>query len=182
MDTLLEVIAMWIEGEGSSGCRDRSKKLRDVEILRNTISYQYGKEAVVCIDELLEQGLRLRYSSTGRVREGIVNGRTAFTVRVNDFAIIPYEPLARCLHRVFPYPRWRIVVVDEMVPDVVRGRTVFCKHVIDVDPEIKPFDEVLIVSENDVLIGVGRTYLGAEHILTATYGPAATLRVRILNA
>ncbi len=59
---------------------------------------------------------------------------------------------------------------------IARGRNVFAKHVVDVDPKIRAGSEVVIVDEDDVLLGVGKARLNSLEMKTAKYGEAVRPR------
>ncbi len=100
-------------------------------------------------------------------------------IRASDFRLIPHIPLAILLHKVIPFPKHRIVVINEIVPDIMGSHTIFSKHVIQGDENIKPFDEVLIVDEEDNLIGVGRAIISYEAMITSLRGPAVQVREKV---
>ena len=52
----------------------------------------------------------------------------------------------------------------------------FAKHVVKVDPEILPEDEVIVVSEEDELLAVGKAKLSAEYMLAFQRGIAVKTR------
>jgi predicted RNA-binding protein (TIGR00451 family) len=89
--------------------------------------------------------------------------------------------MAKLLHRVIPYPKHRIVVINEVVEDILKGHTVFSRHVLEGDENIKPYDEVLIVNEDNKLIGVGKALISYDAIITALRGPAVQIREKVKN-
>lgn len=108
----------------------------------------------------------------------LVGNEIAFTLRASDYVVIPHPPLARLLHRYAPFPRYRIVVVEEMARDVLEGYTVFARHVIQCDEDVRRGDEVLIVDEHDNLLACARALLDCEAMITCTRGAAASIRFR----
>ncbi|MEO3992695.1 MAG: PUA domain-containing protein [Desulfurococcaceae archaeon TW002] len=61
--------------------------------------------------------------------------------------------LTEKLHKLIPPPKLRLVVVNEMVPDILKARSsVFSKHVLSVDKELRAGDEALVVNEDDELL------------------------------
>jgi 7-cyano-7-deazaguanine tRNA-ribosyltransferase len=53
---------------------------------------------------------------------------------------------------------------------------VFCKHVEDVDPELRPAEEVLVVDRRDRLLAVGRSLFNAEEMLSFKIGVGVKVR------
>ena len=62
---------------------------------------------------------------------------------------------ARRLHAAWKAPRMRVVVNEDAVPFVSVGKSAFAKFVTDMDPELRPGDECLVVGPGDELLGVG---------------------------
>ena len=73
-------------------------------------------------------------------------------------------------------PKRRVVVQNDVSEFIADGRNVFAKHVVRVDPEILPEDEVVVVSEEDKLLAVGRAQLSAEYMLAFQKGTAVKVR------
>lgn len=159
----------------------KATRLQDLEFLIELVDFFYGRNAHLIFRDLDLNNLRLCYSkATGRLRVIAYNNRVFAFIRASDFRLIPRIDMAILLHRVISYPRHRIVIVNEIAEDILeRGHTVFSRHVLEGDENIKPFDEVLIVDENDKLIGVGRALISYEAIITALRGPAVQIREKV---
>ncbi len=56
------------------------------------------------------------------------------------------------------------------------GRNVFAKFVVDADPNIRPYDEVLVVNGNDELLATGQTLLNGEELKIFQQGLAVKVR------
>ncbi len=160
-------------------CREANKA--DIKVLRDLILYQYGAESIKIFNYLDISRMKMCYSaSTGRLRGVVYDDKILATIRASDFTLIPHLPLGILLHRVFPYPKWRIVIVNEIVEDLLNeGYTVFSRHIIDGDPRIRPYDEIIIVDEDDELIAVGRALVDYETMITSTYGSAVQIREKV---
>ena len=59
---------------------------------------------------------------------------------------------------------------------VEKGGNVFAKHVVDVDPELRPEEEVLVVGRRDRLLAVGRSFFNAEEMKSFKIGVAVKVR------
>lgn len=129
-------------------------------------------------EALLSGGkMKLEYSSsTGRVRHVYVNGKRILTIRPSDGMITLSLEGAKRLLRIFPPPKLRVIVSDEAAPFVSKGLSVFAKHVIMADPEIRPGAEVIIVDRHDNLLAVGRAALSGEEMLMFNNGVAVKVR------
>jgi 7-cyano-7-deazaguanine tRNA-ribosyltransferase len=83
---------------------------------------------------------------------------------------------AKILHNHFKYPKLRVIVEKDAVPFVKDGKSVFAKFVKDCDPELRPYDECLIVNEKDNLLAVGRCLLNKIEMYSFNYGMAVKIR------
>jgi len=68
------------------------------------------------------------------------------------------------------------VVGGDAVPFVKDGKSVFAKFVVDCDPELRPFDECLVVDEKDDLLAVGKCLMNRIEMLSFNYGVAVKTR------
>jgi len=80
------------------------------------------------------------------------------------------------LHRFFKYPLLRVAIMDDAVPFVKEGKSVFPQFVKDCDPTLRPFDECLIVDDQDQLIAIGRILLNRTEMLAFRHGVAVKTR------
>ena len=72
------------------------------------------------------------------------------------------------------------MVKEDAVPFIKEGKSAFAKFVVDCDPNLRPFDECLIVDEKDNLLAVGRTLLNRDEMLSFEYGMAVKTREAIV--
>ncbi|MEM2724872.1 MAG: PUA domain-containing protein [Candidatus Nezhaarchaeales archaeon] len=137
--------------------------------------YQFGAGAG---EALVSRGLKVETSRrTGKPRYVYDSeGRLLATIRWNDgFLALTIEG-ARILQKHFKRPKLRVVVKNEIRDFIKRGRSVFAKHVVDVDPEIRCGDEVLVVDEEDNLLAVGRALLSSYEMRAFNSGVAVKVR------
>jgi archaeosine-15-forming tRNA-guanine transglycosylase len=114
--------------------------------------------------------------NTGRVRAIVGEGGIIATIRASDYRLLLRFIGGAALHRVSRFPTMRVVVVDEVADEIRRGGNLFARHVLYIDEDLRPWDEVLIVDESDKLCGVGRLLLSPREILYFTKGVAAITR------
>jgi uncharacterized protein with predicted RNA binding PUA domain len=115
-------------------------------------------------------------SKTKRIRQVLSDGKRIATVRAKDgFFTLSMEGAAR-LHRHLKAPAMRVVVEDQAVSFVSKGKTAFSKHVISIDPEIRAKEEVLITDKDDRLLATGQLVLSPREILYSQTGPAVDVR------
>jgi predicted RNA-binding protein (TIGR00451 family) len=97
-------------------------------------------------------------------------------VRATDGLILLHREGARTLHRVLPPGRLRVTVRGEAAGEVAKGRTVFAKHVVEADPEIRPGEEVLVVDPSGRLLATGTALLSGGEMKAFKEGKAVRVR------
>jgi len=116
---------------------------------------------------------------THKIRNIHCDGKHVLSMRAGDgFFTLKIEG-AKLLHKYFSYPNLRVIVEKDAVPFVKDGKSVFAKFVEDCDPNLRPFDECLIVDEKDNLLAVGRCILNRLEMLSFNYGMAVKSREHI---
>ena len=142
--------------------------------VRATADLQFGRGAA---DALLRGQVSYAVSkNTGKIRNVLVDGEHVLSLRAEDGFFTLKAAGARRLHAAFPRPRLRIVVDPDAVPFHREGKNVFAKFVTDVDPELRPGDEALVVSPEDELCAVARAAMNRREMLAFTRGVAAFVR------
>ena len=152
----------------------REENLRRI---RYIAEYQFGKGAGKV---LFPNSIKLVVSpKTGRVRQITDGGKRIATIKpASGWLSLSIEGAAR-LHRYFPFPKLRVVVLSDVSNFIAEGRNVFAKHVVDVDKAIRAEDEVLVVDENDNLLATGKAVLSAIEMLDFEKGLAVEVRAGI---
>jgi uncharacterized protein with predicted RNA binding PUA domain len=144
-----------------------------LERLRVIADYQFGRGAGKA---LFPDGASFVLSRTGRVRQIALADRRIATVRANDGFLILSTFGGERLKAALPYPQKRVVMNDDAAPFVARGKTAFCKFVVDCDPEIRALEEVLLVDRDDSLLATGQALLAAPEIKAFRRGTAVNVR------
>ena len=121
----------------------------------------------------------IKSKRTGKIRNIICDGSHVFSMRAEDGLFTLKKDGGRRLHMALKYPLLRVVVTNDAVPFVKEGKSVFAKFVKDCDPDLRPFDECLIVNENDTLLAVGRILLNRDEMLAFRHGMAVKTRESI---
>ncbi len=145
----------------------------DLAVLKAVLRYQYGAGA----EEVLGGPVAVERSErTGRMRHVYVGGKMVATIRASDgFLVLTLEG-ARLMLSALPPPRARVIAHPEAVPFVARGRSLFAKHVVDADDEIRAGDEVIVVDREDRLVAVGRAVLSGWEMKELKRGVAVRIR------
>jgi predicted RNA-binding protein (TIGR00451 family) len=69
-----------------------------------------------------------------------------------------------------------VKVQEDVEPFIAQGRSVFAKHVIDADEEIRPQEEVIITSEDNQVLAVGKAVLTGREMKAFKRGVAVKVR------
>lgn len=121
----------------------------------------------------------IKSKRTGKIRNVICDGSHVLSMRAEDGLFTLKLEGGRRLHRRFRHPLLRVVVGGDAVPFVKEGKSVFAKFVSDCDPDLRPFDECLVVDEADEFLAVGRTLLTRDEMLSFQQGMAVKTRESI---
>ena len=142
--------------------------------LRTVADYQFGSGAGSALFPATD-GLDVERSRSGRPRQIASDGGHVATFLTDGRFSLGVEGGRRLRSATSPLA-YRVVVGEESEPFVREGRNAFAKFVLDVDPAVRPGDEVLVVNEDDALLGVGRAELSARGMLDFRTGMAVLVR------
>jgi len=151
----------------------------DLAELRTVADYQFGGGAGAALfprgGESAAERLTIHRSTSGRPRQVVApEGRIATYVTDGRFTlgVVGGRRLVAALDR----PTARVVVGDESAPFVREGKNAFAKFVREVDPAVRPGDEVAVVLDDDTVLGVGRAELSADAMADFETGMAVKVR------
>lgn len=118
----------------------------------------------------------IKSKRTGKIRNIICDGSHIVSMRAEDGLFTLKIDGGRRLHARLKYPLLRVIIAPDAVPFIREGKSVFAKFVVDCDPDLRPYDECLLVDDQDVFLGVGRTLLTRNEMLAFGYGLAVKTR------
>jgi len=142
--------------------------------LRTVADYQFGAGAGAALFPP-EADLTIHRSTGGRPRQVVAPAGRVVSYGTDGRFTLGLEGGRRLLTAVDP-PRNRVVVGAESEPFVRDGKNAFAKFVREVDPAVRPGDEVAVVLDGDVLIAVGRAELSADAMAAFESGAAVSVR------
>jgi predicted RNA-binding protein (TIGR00451 family) len=148
-------------------------RLHELRRIRVVANYQFGKGASRAFPKTV---LITRSPNTHRIRHIYNNDELLATYRPKDGLLALSTPGGQALLAIFKPPKLRVEVVPGVEEFIKSGGNVFCKHVQQVDPELRPAEEVLVVDEKDRLLAVGRSFFNAEEMLSFKIGVAVKVR------
>jgi 7-cyano-7-deazaguanine tRNA-ribosyltransferase len=160
-----------------SESQEKSQNDIDIRRLSAVANMQFGKDAS---KSLFDGKIKIiKSKKTGKIRNIYCDENHILSMRAGDGMFTLKIAGAKLLHRYFKYPRLRVTLEGDAVPFVKQGKSVFAKFVLDCDPDLRPFDECLVVDEKDVLIAAGRCLLNRPEMLSFKYGMAVKTREHI---
>jgi 7-cyano-7-deazaguanine tRNA-ribosyltransferase len=121
----------------------------------------------------------IKSKRTGKIRNIVCDGHHVLSMRAEDGLFTLKLNGGERLHKVFKYPLLRVVIISDAVPFVKEGKSVFAKFVSDCDPGLRPYDECLIVDEDDTLLAIGHALLNPPEMLSFHHGMAVKTRESI---
>ncbi len=140
----------------------------DIARCRAVLDMQFGKGAGDVLDGRKVE--IVKSERTGKIRNVIIDGVHALSMRAADGRFSPRLEGGRMLKEHLPPPRMRVKIEDEPAEFAAKGNNVFAKFVLDCDPEIRPGDDVLVVNTRDELVAVGRALMNREEMLAFKRG------------
>ncbi len=144
----------------------------DVDALETVADYQFGAGAG---EALFAGDVVVQRTSSGRPQQIIADGDRVVSYGTDGRFTLGVAGGRRLRDTLDP-PTGRVVVGDDSEPFVREGRNVFAKFVRDVDPAVRPGDEVLVEHHDGGLLAVGRAELSADAILEFDTGMAVKVR------
>ena len=149
-----------------------------IERVRAVADMQFGDGA----RGMFHGDIAIRTSrKTGKIRNIFVDGEHMASMRAHDGLFTLKEAGARRLMELFPPPHLRVTVEDDTGEFIREGKNVFARFVRDMDPCLRPMDEVLVVDGNDHLLAIGQVILVRGEALAFNRGIAAKVRDGVRN-
>jgi uncharacterized protein with predicted RNA binding PUA domain len=147
--------------------------LEDLRRIRVVADYQFGRGVGA---KLFPESVRIIFSKrTGRIRYIYLEGKRLATMRPTDglfsVSILGAEKIVKSGRS-----RCVVVVRNDVSRFVAEGGDVFAAHVVRVDDEVRPRDEVVVLDEDDRVLAVGRAVLSGEEMRVFKRGVAVKVR------
>jgi len=148
----------------------------DLDILRcrAVLDMQFGKGAADVMDGRKVE--LVKSPRTGRIRNVVLDGVHAFSMRAHDGRFTLKLEGAQMLMKVLPAPKMRVVTQDEPATFAAKGNNVMAKFVVECDPDVRPGDDVMVVNTKGELAAVGRALMVREEMLTFKRGIAVRVK------
>jgi len=142
--------------------------------IRSIADYQLGKGAGKAV---FPNGVRVAFSRrTGRIRHIYLGAKLLATLRPTDGMFSLTVDGAKRLMKGLESPRLWVKVQRDAEPFIARGKSVFAKHVVDADDEIRPQEEVIVIGDADRVLAVGKAVLTGKEMKAFKHGVAVKVR------
>ena len=153
----------------------KNKRLNlDVLKVSAVCDMQFGKNAG---KTLLDGNIKIvKSKKTGKIRNIYCDGKHVLSMRASDGMFTLKLDGGSLLHKKFKTPSLRVIIEKDAVPFVKAGKSVFAKFVKDCDPNLRPFDECLVVDEKDNFLAIGRCLMNRDEMLSFNSGMAVKNR------
>ena len=138
--------------------------------------YQFRKEITdILFDKINEIRLE-RSPKTNKIRYIYYNNNLLLTLRPTNglFALTLFS--ANKVINNIPRPKLRVIVLSDISEYIKKGRNVFCKHVVGIDENLRPMDEVIVVNQEDELLGIGKLKIPVPYVKSFSSGIAVKIR------
>ncbi|MHA2363715.1 MAG: tRNA guanosine(15) transglycosylase TgtA [Candidatus Hodarchaeales archaeon] len=151
---------------------NNEKPIRDEEIIASYLRYHYNIDNPLDILPLKVK----RSRKTNQIREFSKNFDRWGGIRSNDNYIIPSRPLALWLYEKLPKGKMQVTIDSEVSEFIQSGKSVFSRFVLEMDEDLRPGDEALIVSNENRLLGWGQVLLTSVEVSNFKRGVAVKTR------
>ncbi|NHJ20251.1 MAG: pseudouridine synthase [Candidatus Lokiarchaeota archaeon] len=138
--------------------------------------YQFGQPITDILFED-ENEIHFEFSkNTGKIKHVYYKNNLILNLRpTNGFFTLSLFSADKIAKNI-PSPKLRAVVMSE-VSDFIRiGRNVFCKHIIEIDENLRPLDEVIVVNQENETLAIGKLMIPVPYVQSFKTGVAIKVR------
>jgi predicted RNA-binding protein (TIGR00451 family) len=151
-----------------------NNKQSALQKIRSVADYQLGKGAGKAL--FPDKANIFLSRNTGRIRHIYLDNDLLATLRPTDGMFsLTLAGAKRLMRGVKPSRLW-VKIQKDVEPFIAQGKSVFAKHVVDADDEIRPQEEVIIIGENDRVLAVGKAVLTGKEMKAFKHGVAVKVR------
>lgn len=142
--------------------------------VRSIADYQFGKDIGW---KLFPENVEILYSKrTGRIRYVYLDGKRLATLRPTDGLFSLSIVGAKRIAENKAFAKCFVTVRDDVSEFIAQGGDVFAAHVVKMNNEIHPKDEVVVVNNEGEVLAVGRALLSGEEMKAFKKGVAVKVR------
>ncbi|MFO7797049.1 MAG: PUA domain-containing protein [Promethearchaeati archaeon] len=141
--------------------KDRLLALRK---LKGISDYQFGPDITDILFNDLDKIKIIRSRNTGKIRYIHFKEDLLLTLKpTNGFFTLGFLA-AHMIIKSTNTPKLRAVVLNEISEFIREGRNVFCKHILDIDEDLRPNDEIIVVNQEQEILAIGRVKIPIPYI------------------
>jgi len=138
--------------------------------------YQFGQSITDVLFED-ESEINFKFSkNTGKIKHIFYRNKLLLNLRpTNGFFTLSLFSAEKIIKNI-PTPRLRGIVMNEISDFIKIGRNVFCKHIIDIDDNLRPSDEIIVVNQEDEILAIGKLVIPVPYVRSFKTGIAIKVR------
>jgi predicted RNA-binding protein (TIGR00451 family) len=138
--------------------------------------YQFGQSITDVLFED-ENDIHFEFSkNTGKIKHVYYKDKLLLNLRpTNGFFTLSLFSADKIIKNILP-PKLRAIVMNEISDFIRMGRNVFCKHVIEVDDNLRPSDEIIVVNQEDEILAIGKLVIPVPYVRSFKTGIAIKVR------
>jgi len=144
--------------------------------------YQFGQSITDILFED-ENEINFEFSkNTGKIKHIYDKDKLILNLRpTNGFFTLSLFSAKKIIDSIPPL-KLRAVVMNEISDFIKIGRNVFCKHIIDIDDNLRPFDEIIVVNQENDLLSIGKLVIPVPYVRSFKTGIAIKVRKGIAKS
>ena len=138
--------------------------------------YQFGQSITDILFED-ENEIHFEFSkNTGKIKHVYYQEKILLNLRpTNGFFTLSLFSADKIIKNI-PSPKLRAIVMNEVSDFIKIGRNVFCKHVIDIDDNLRAYDEVIVVNQENEILAIGKLMIPVPYVRSFKTGVAIKVR------
>ena len=144
--------------------------------------YQFGQEITDILFEN-ENEITFEFSkNTGKIKHVYENDNLLLNFRpTNGFFTLSIFSAIKIIEKI-PSPKLRAVILNEVSDFIKIGRNVFCKHIIDIDDNLRSNDEIIAVNQDNEILAIGKLLIPVPYVRSFKSGIAIKVRKGIAKS
>lgn len=147
-----------------------------IDHLRRRLCFQFSL-SIEDQEKLIPSNIEFKLSGkTKRLRFLYLEEKLWGMIRPHDGFFLFTPNSAKFLIKTIKSPKLRVIIQSDVSQFIQKGRSVFAKHVIDCDPNLIPYSEIIVVNEEDDPLAIGKALLNREEMLSFNDGVAVKVR------
>ena len=150
--------------------------LLDLRKIKGISDYQFGNDITDILFDKSEKIRIERSKNTKKIRYVYYNNNLMLALRPTNGLFTLSLFSAKKIIENTQTPRLRAIILTEVSDFIRKGRNVFCKHIVNIDNNLRTLDEVIVVNQKDELLGLGRLKIPIPYIKAFKTGVAVNIR------